>query len=104
MNQRAARVAVHLFEPRSGDSFVAWGMFNSIFEQKEYAEEYVMEGVGRQMLEEQPSLRKEFEDRVAADSAFARSPGLRLNWLYLRSPWADKKLDVYPVGRLSGKL
>ncbi len=104
MNQRAARVAVHLLEPRSGDSFVAWGMFNSIFEQKEYAEEYMMEGVGRRMLEAQPSLRKEFEDRVAADSAFARSPGLRLNWLYLRSPWADKKLNLYPVGRLSGKL
>jgi hypothetical protein len=104
MNQRAARVAVHLFEPHSGDSFVAWGMFNSIFEQKEYAEEYVMERLGKQMLEEDPALRKEFEDRVAADSAFAGNPGARLNWLYLRSPWADKKLNVYPVGRISGTM
>ncbi len=62
MNQRAARVAVHLFEPRSGDSFVAWGMFNSIFEQKEYAEDYVMERVGEHLLEDRPLLRKEFED------------------------------------------
>jgi hypothetical protein len=104
VNQRAGRVAVHLFEPRSGDSFAAWGMFNSIFEQKESAEKFVMETVGKQMLEEQPELRKEFETLVAADSAFAGSPARRMNWLYLRSPWADTKLNVYPVGRLFGKM
>jgi hypothetical protein len=101
MNQRAAKVAVHLLEPGSEDSFVAWGFFNAIFEQKEYAENYVMEAVGRTMLSEQPDLRREYEQKIASDSSFAKSVEERLNWLYLRSRWADPALGLYPVGRVT---
>lgn len=100
MNQRAAKVAMHLLEPKSPDSFVAWGFFNAIFEQKEYAESYVMEQTARAMLASDPALKREFEEKVRRDSVFARSPDDRLNWLYLRSPWADPWLNKYPVGRL----
>ncbi len=99
-NQRSAHVAVHLLEPRSGDSFAAWGFFNAIFEQKEYAEEYVMESVGKAMLQHDAALRADFFEAVTSDTSFARSPERRLNWLYLRSPWSDKALNVYPVGRI----
>ncbi len=99
-NQRAAKVAVHLLEPRSPDSFVAWGFFSAIFEQKEYAESYVMEEIGAKMLAEDEQLRREFEQKVMSDSMFAKSPAARLNWLYLRSKWADPSLNVYPIGRL----
>ena len=98
--QRASHVAAHLLEPRSGDSFVAWGFFNTIFEQKEYAEDYVMEKEGKAMLDADPVLRKEFFAKVAADSLFARDPNARLNWLYNRSRWADEHLNMYPVGRI----
>jgi hypothetical protein len=98
--QRTAKVVMHLLEPKSPDSFVAWGFFNSIFEQKEYAEPYVMEEIARKMLIEDPSLKQEFESRVKSDTVFARSPGARLNWLYLRSEWADPLLNTYPVARL----
>lgn len=103
MRQRASHVAAHLLEPRSGDSFVAWGFFNTIFEQKEYAEEYVMEKVGKEMLDADPVLRAAFAARIAADSAFARSPSARLNWMYRRSAYADPKLNVYPVGRIDDR-
>ena len=63
--QRASHVAAHLLEPRSGDSFVAWGFFNAIFEQKEYAEDYVMEKEGKAMLDADPALRTEFIAKVA---------------------------------------
>jgi hypothetical protein len=98
--QRTAKVVMHLLEPKSPDSFVAWGFFNSIFEQKEYAEPYVMEEIARKMLIEDPSLKQEFESRVKSDTVFARSPVARLNWLYLRSEWADPLLNTYPVARL----
>lgn len=98
--QRAGKVAVHLLEPRGPDSFAAWGYFNAIFEQKEYAESYVMEEIGGGMLERDAALRREYEEKVRADSAFASRPAARLNWLYQRSPWGDPALNVYPVARL----
>jgi hypothetical protein len=99
-NQRAAHVAVHLLEPRCGDSFVAWGFFNAVFEQKEYAEESVMERIGREMLATDEELRTTFTQKVLLDSAFAQDPSARLNWLYQRSAWRDRMLNVYPVGRI----
>ncbi len=99
-HQRAGKVAVHLLEPRGPDSFVAWGFFNAIFEQKEYAESYVMEAIGEAMLDRDPALRREYEEKVRADSTFAVQPAARLNWLYQRSPWRDAALNVYPVARL----
>ena len=100
MDQRAARVAAHLLEPGSPDALVSWGFFDTIFEQKEYAEEYVMERIGAGMLRDNAKLKKEFEEKVSSDSAFAASPHARLRWLYNRSPWADPLLNIYPVGRI----
>lgn len=102
--QRASHVAAHLLEPKSGDSFVAWGFFNAIFEQKEYAEDYVMEKEGKAMLDADPALRAEFMATIAADSVFARDPNARLNWLYNRSRWADERLNMYPVGRIDAAV
>ena len=38
MNQRTARVIASILEPAAPDSYVHWGFFNAIFEQKEYSE------------------------------------------------------------------
>ncbi len=100
MNQRAAKVAMYLLEPRSPDSFAAWGFFNAIFEQKEYAEPYVMEEEARKMIAADPGLKKEFEQKLQLDSTFSKNPHARLNWFYLRSRWADPWLDKYPIGRV----
>jgi hypothetical protein len=100
MDQRTARVAAHWLEPLGPDSAVNWGHFDAIFEQKEYGEGYVLEKYARQMLERDPKLRKEFEDRLAADPKFSASPSARLNFFYQRSPYWDPKLGLYPVGRV----
>ncbi|HEX9006144.1 MAG TPA: M14 family metallopeptidase [Bacteroidota bacterium] len=99
--QRAGRVLVNLLEPGGPDALVGWGFFDAIFEQKEYAEDYVMETVADTLLRDHPALRTAFEDRVKNDSAFAKSPGARLNWLYQRSPWRDSTMNAYPVVRLT---
>lgn len=100
LNQRTNRVAVHLLEPRAPDSFVRWGFFDSIFERKEYIEDYVIEPLARQMLADDPDLRTEFESRLAADSAFAADPDARLMFFYERTPYYDQQVNHYPVARI----
>lgn len=101
MNQRAAKVALHWLEPEAPDSAMQWGLFDSIFEQKEYGEGYVLERLARKMLESDPKLRQEFDEKVASDPQFAANSYQRLNWFYKRSPWWDPRIGLYPVGRLS---
>jgi hypothetical protein len=100
MDQRAGRVALYLLEPDAPDSLAAWGFFNPIFEEKEYAEDYVMEKLAREMLSKDENLRREFEQRVANDAAFASSANARLRFFYMRSPYWDPQLNLYPVGRI----
>lgn len=98
-NQRAVRVIVHALEPKSPDSFLRWGFMNSIFERKEYFEWYVMEEVALKMYNEDPILRKEFDKRLSEDEKFRNEPYARLNFFYERSPYFDKKLNLYPIFR-----
>ena len=98
-DQRAARVAMHWLEPLAPDSALQWGFFDSIFEQKEYGEEYVLERLARRLIED-PKLKTEFDARIAADPKFASSPWERLNWFYQHSPWWDDRVGLYPVGKL----
>jgi Zinc carboxypeptidase len=98
--QRQARVLAHLLEPASEDSLLRWGFFNTIFEQKEFGESYILEGLARDMLAKDPSLRAEFELKKGADKAFAADPAAILNWFYNRSPYRDLRLNVYPVGKV----
>lgn len=104
MAQTAGRVALYLLEPDAPDSFVAWGFFNPIFEEKEYAEDYVMEKIAREMLARDENLRREFEQRVANDPKFAGSASERLRFFYMRSPFWDKQINLYPVGRVTTRL
>ncbi|MGB9179346.1 MAG: M14 family metallopeptidase [Pyrinomonadaceae bacterium] len=104
LDQPAARVAVGLLEPDAPDSFVAWGFFNAIFEQKEAGESYVLEKLAREMLQKDENLRKEFEQRVADDPKFAASASERLNFFYERSPYKDPFQNLYPVGRVIASL
>jgi murein tripeptide amidase MpaA len=100
LDQEAANIAVHLFEPNGPDSLVYWGFFNSIFEQKEYGEAYILEKLAKEMLEKDPKLQEEF-DRRLLDPAFNRSPQARLRFFYERSPYyLNQKVGVYPVGRI----
>ena len=79
--QNLAKVAINLLEPQAPDSLVAWGFFNAIFEQKEYAEPYVLETLAREMMEQDPSLRREFEHKLT-EPGFAGNPAARLEFFY----------------------
>ena len=102
--QAAGRVALHLLEPDAPDSLVAWGFFHPVFEQKEYAEDYVLEKLAREMLARDEKLKREFEQRLTSDPQFAASPAERLRFFYRRSPYWDARLNLYPVGRVTQKV
>ena len=100
MNQRTARVIAHILEPKAPDSYLYWGFFDAIFEQKEYAESYVMESLARKMLAEDPELKKEFEQMKTNNPDFANNFWAILNWFYSKTPYWDQKKNVYPVGKI----
>ncbi len=82
---------------------VFWGFFNAIFEQKEYGEGYVTEKLAREMLLKNPELKKEFDEKLK-DEKFAKSPFARLSFFFERSAYFDRRIGLYPVGRIVEKL
>jgi hypothetical protein len=98
--QRAARVILNLLEPEAPDSLVRWGFFNAVFEEKEYAEHFVLEALAREMMDHDPALVQEFMDRLDLEEEFAASPSERLRFFYKRSPYWDPRMNLYPVGRI----
>jgi hypothetical protein len=101
MDQRAAKVAMHWLEPMGPDSAVNWGLFNAIFEVKEYGEPYVLEKLAREMMAKDPKLKQEFESKIASDPEFAGDSDARLWFFFRRSPYWDQHVGLYPVGRLN---
>jgi hypothetical protein len=99
MNQKNAYIVMHLLEPSAPDNLLQWGYFNSIFEQKEYTESYVMEKMAREMMEKDPALKAEFENKKKTDSTFD-SPEEILNWFYMKTPYWDYRIGLYPIGRI----
>ncbi|HZD47735.1 MAG TPA: peptidase M14, partial [Silvibacterium sp.] len=102
LNQRLSKVALQWLEPEGPDSAMAWGFFDSIFEQKEYGEAYVLEKLAREMMDKDPKLKEEFERKIQNDPQFAADPYARLSFFYEHSPWyAANRVGEYPVGRLT---
>jgi len=102
--QPLARLVMNLLEPQAPDSFVHWGFFNAIFEEKEYGEPYVLEQLARDMIASSPSLLDEFEAAVKANPELANDSYERLKYFYKRSPYWDPQMNLYPVGRIRSAL
>lgn len=103
LNQPGNRIILGLLEPEADDSLLSWGFFDSIFEQKEDAEDYILEKLAAEMLEKDPQLRKEFEDRMNSDKEFSVDPRARLRFFYQRSPYWDNQKDAYPIVRVTSE-
>jgi hypothetical protein len=100
MDQPSSRIIVHILEPKGLGSYLYWGFFDPIFEQKEYAEEYVIEPMITKMLADDPELKKEFEEKKKSDPAFAKNPVMITNWFFMKTPYFDKRKNIYPVGKI----
>jgi hypothetical protein len=98
--QPAGRILPHMLEPKGNGSFLYWGFFDAVFEQKEYGESYVIEKMARAMLKENPELKREFEEKKRKDSTFASTQWDVINGFYNKTPYADGRKGIYPVGKI----
>lgn len=103
VNQRTSRVIAHILEPAAEDSYVYWGFFIPVFERKEYFETYVMEELAREMIKNDPELLEEFNQYKSENPDLEGNQWGLLWWFYERSPYFDKQMNKYPVGRIINK-
>jgi len=100
LRQRPARVAIQALEPEGQDSFISWGLWNTVFEQKEYMESYISDPLADSLYATDSRIRAEFDAKVAADTAFAKSVDAKRDFFYKHSSYAEDDLRLYPVTRL----
>jgi len=103
LNQPLARVAAHLLEPLAPDSMVRWGYFDAIFERVEYVESYVIENMIAEMTAADPALLEQLAEEKARDPEFAADPWAIRNWFYMKTPYYDHEVGIYPVGALENR-
>ncbi|MCB0663113.1 MAG: hypothetical protein KDC24_10260, partial [Saprospiraceae bacterium] len=100
VNQSNNRVIMENLEPQATDSYFAWNFFDGILMQKEYFSSYVFEDTAADFLKENPSIKKELEEKKAADKEFANNARAQLDFVYKRSPWYEPTHNLYPISRL----
>lgn len=99
-NQEGIRYLIETLEPEAKDSFFNWNFFDTILQRKEGFSPYVFEDVAAQLLKENDSLRKVFEEKQATDTNFAKSSYAQLNWIYQQSKHYEKAHLQYPIYKL----
>jgi hypothetical protein len=104
VKQRGASFLVHTLEPKAYDSFFSWNFFDATLSRKEYFSPYLFEENAVQFLDENPNIRKEFDDKKQKDSKFKSNAYAQLSWIYAKSPWSEASYRRYPVFRYNGKF
>lgn len=95
-------LAASLLEPEAMDSLFSWGFFPQMTQTNGAMERFIAASLAESMLESSPSLRREFEKKLASDAAFSADPKARLRWFQERSGYADVKHGLYPIRRELG--
>ena len=108
MKQRRARLILAMLEPQAPDSLARWGFCDQIFDGGGRGAEgaYLSEPIARRMMADSPELRKQFEDKLASDAAFAADAQARLMWWCERSNYsAGRPADIRwcVFGRKTGR-
>jgi hypothetical protein len=91
-------VAVQLLEPEAPDSLLSWGLLSTVFEQKEYIDGRVLEGLAAEMLKD-PATAAQWETALR-DPKFAADPFARYLWWYRRTPYWDGTVGLLPYFRV----
>ena len=101
VRQPAIEYLVQTLEPEGYDSFFSWNFFDEILFRNEYFSPYIFEESAEKLLQEDPELRKAFQEKRKDDPAFAKNAYLQLSFIYERSHWSEPTYMRYPVYRLS---
>jgi len=100
-NQLGVKYILETLEPEAVDSYFNWNFFDTILQQKEGYSSYVFEDLAKQILDENPTLKQEFEAKKQIDKAFAENGGDQLYWVYKHSKYFEKEYMMYPVFRVN---
>lgn len=100
LDQEANRFIVETLEPLGIDSYLSWNFFDPILSRKEYFSPYVFEPEAQRILEADPKLKQDLQDKVKADTAFAKSDWAQLDYVYQHSKHMEPGYLRYPVARL----
>jgi hypothetical protein len=100
-NQLGVKYLLETLEPEAVDSYFNWNFFDTILQQKEGYSSYVFEDLAKQILDENPTLKQEFETKKQTDKAFAENGGDQLYWVYKHSKYFEKAFMQYPVFRVN---
>ena len=100
-NQLGVKYLIETLEPEAVDSYFNWNFFDTILQQKEGYSAYVFEDMAVQILEENPTLKEEFETKKQTDKVFAENGGDQLYWVYKHSKYFEKEFMRYPVFRVN---
>jgi hypothetical protein len=99
-DQNGVRYLLETLEAEATDSFFNWNFFDTILQQKEGYSAYVFEEVAEKLLLENPSLKKQFDEKLASEEDFANNPRMQLDFIYKNSPHYEKahlRLPVFKV-------
>jgi hypothetical protein len=100
MNQAANRFLIETLEPQAEDSYFTWNYFDGILGQKEGYSAYAFEDIAAEYVKNNPDIKLKLENRRLSDTAFAKSGGAQLNFVYQQSPWFEPVYMQYPVYRV----
>ncbi|MDR5591048.1 M14 family metallopeptidase [Christiangramia sp. SM2212] len=98
--QDGARYLIETLEPSAVDSFFNWNFFDTVLQQKEGFSPYVFEDIAKDMLDKDPELKEEFENKKSSDAEFRNNWYTQLDWIHKRSSNYEDAHLRYPVFRL----
>ncbi len=101
-NQEGMRYLLETLEPAATDSFFNWNFFDTILQQKEGFSPYVWEDKAKELLENNPTLNKEFQEKRNNEPDFSESWYAQLDWLHKNSPNYEQAHLRYPIIRVGG--
>ncbi len=99
-DQNARRYLIETLEPTAPDAFFAWNFFDGILQQKEYFSDYVFEDVAAELVQKDPMLKVQLQQRVKEDTTFAKSGAAQLDFVYRHSRYFEPSVNRYPVYRV----
>ena len=88
-----------MLEPKGPDSYFNWNFYDEILQQKEWFSSYVFEETAYEILQENPELRKEFDEKRLSDTPFTNNAFAQLYWIYKHSSYYESAHLRYPVYR-----
>lgn len=99
-DQEANRFIVETLEPLGIDSYLSWNFFDAVLSRKEYFSPYVFDTEAHRLLEAEPKIKQELQEKIKSDTAFAKSDWAQMDFIYQRSKHMEPVYMRYPIARL----